>query len=412
MLSYTQPQTGTETPIPSMAPAKSPSKAPQTKRSPKASQPTWPKNTELLRLTFTLIPDKDYDLYAQYTIGLHAWFLQQIQETNPALSQTLHDSASEKAFTISGLDGTFVPSGQHLRLVAGKRYRWTVTALSKSLAQWLAKWLKALPPAIELRNATLTIHSVTVDDATTYKKLAQQSPSDKDCVFASERPKIALSFTSPTSFRSRGHHLPLPVPRNLFHSYLRRWNDLSGQPTVDQDEFLDWLDDHLVIQRHGVRSLKVAAGKRGSVTGFIGAIEVSLTGPATQHPDFVQLFCTLGQFAPYCGTGHKTTFGLGQTQLGWTSPDRTDAAVADPTSQTPQLLAQRIDDLTARFKAQRKRQGGDRARVAAETWATALARREFGESLMDIAEDMGLKHETVKSYVKRARRALSSPTEV
>ncbi|MGF1537328.1 MAG: CRISPR-associated endoribonuclease Cas6 [Elainellaceae cyanobacterium] len=372
-------------------------KSPQTKRT--ASQPAWPKSTELLRLNFTLIPDKDYDLYAQYSIGLHAWFLQQIQASDPKLSQILHDDASEKAFTISGLDGTFVPSGQQLRLVAGKHYRWTVTALSKKLVQWLGKWLKALPPALELRNAVLTIHGVTVDAAATYAELAQQPHS-------TDKPKITLSFTSPTSFRSRGHHMPLPVPRNLFHSYLRRWNDLSGQPPVDQDEFLDWLDDHLVIQRHGVRSLKVAAGKRGSVTGFIGAIEVSLTGPASARPEFVQLFCTLGQFAPYCGTGHKTTFGLGQTHLGWTSSDRTDAAAADPAAQTPQLLAQRIDDLTARFMAQRKRQGGDRARVAAETWATCLARREFGESLMDIAEDMGLKHETVKSYVKRARHSL------
>ena len=381
-----------------MATTKPRRKTSQPKRTTKASQPTWPKNTELLRLTFTLIPDKDYDLYAQYSIGLHAWFLQQIQQTNPKLSQTLHDDASEKAFTVSGLDGAFVPSGQQLRLVAKKPYRWTVTAFSKKLVQWLAKWLKKMPPTLALRNAVLTINGVAVEAATTYEALAQQAHADK--------PKIALSFTSPTSFRSKGHHLPLPVPRNIFHSYLRRWNDLSGQPPVDQGEFLDWLDDHLVIQRHGVRSLKVAAGKRGSVTGFIGAIEVSLTGPSSTRPEFVQLFCTLGQFAPYCGTGHKTTFGLGQTQLGWTSPDRTDAAVADPAAKTPQLLAQRIDDLTARFMAQRKRQGGDRARVAAETWATALARREFGESLQDIAEDMGLKPDTVKSYLKRARKSL------
>ncbi|MGB3613431.1 MAG: CRISPR-associated endoribonuclease Cas6 [Elainellaceae cyanobacterium] len=364
----------------------------------KSSQTPWPQKTELLSLTFDLKASKDYDLYSQYSIGLHAWFLQQIQESNPELSQILHDEASEKAFTVSGLDGAFVPSGQQLRLVRGKTYRWTVTALSKPLVQWLSGWLDHLPQTLDLRNAPLAIHSVKVDSATTYKALGKLPYPEK--------PKVALSFTSPTSFRSRGRHLPLPIPRNIFHSYLRRWNDLSDQPTVDQTEFLDWLDDHVIILRHGVRSLKVAAGKRGSVTGFIGAIEMGLTGPSATRPEFVQLFCTLGQFAPYCGTGHKTTFGLGQTRLGWTSPDRTDMAVADPAAQTSQLLAQRIDDLTARFMAQRKRQGGDRARSAAEIWATALARREFGESLMDIAEDMGLKHETVKSYVKRARKSL------
>jgi len=345
------------------------------------------------------VAQKDYDLYAQYSIGLHAWFLQQIQETNPDLSQTLHDEASEKAFTISGLDGTFVPSGQQLRLIGGKHYRWTITALSSDLVQWLATWLTRLPPTLTLRDTPLTIKDVRVaPPPTTYAQLAQHPYGEK--------PKVVLSFTSPTSFRSRGRHLPLPIPRNVFHSYLRRWNDLSGQPPIDQDEFLDWLDDHITISRHGIRSLKVAAGKQGSVTGFVGAIEYGLVNQAANRPEFVQLFHTLGQFAPYCGTGHKTTFGLGQTQLGWTSPDRTDAAVADPATQTAQLLAQRIDDLTQRFMAQRKRQGGDRARIAAEIWATALARREFGESLQDIAADMGLQYETVKSYVKRARQAL------
>ena len=375
--------------------------APKQSRPPKpqASPLPWASDTELVGITLELVAPRDSDLYAQYTTGLHAWFLQQIQATNPDLSQRLHDDATEKAFTISGLNGTFMPSGQQLRIVAGKRYRWAITALSPALVHWCADWLTALPSTLSLRNSPLTIKGVTISQpATTYRQLAAAP--------LPEKPKVTLSFTSPTSFRSRGRHLPLPIPRNLFHSYLRRWNDLSGQPQVDQEDFLNWLDDHIVIQRHGVRSLKVAAGKRGSVTGFIGAIELALTNRAAEQAQFTQLFYTLGQFAPYCGTGHKTTFGLGQTHLGWTSPDRTDAAVADPAAQTPQLLAQRIEDLTARFIAQRKRQGGDRARVAAETWATCLARREFGESLMNIAEDMGLKHETVKSYVKRARRSL------
>jgi len=35
-----------------------------------------------------------------------------------------------------------------------------------------------------------------------------------------------------------------------------------------------------------------------------------------------------------------------------------------------------------------------------------LARRELGESLFDIAADLEMPYETVKTYVKLARRAL------
>ena len=84
----------------------------------------------------------------------------------------------------------------------------------------------------------------------------------------------------------------------------------------------------------------------------------------TKKPEYGQLFYTLGHYAPYCGTGHKTTFGLGQTQLGW-HPNQTMPEL--PSVQV--LLAERIDELTQIFIATKKRTGGNRARESAEAWA-------------------------------------------
>lgn len=61
--------------------------------------------------------------------------------------------------------------------------------------------------------------------------------------------------------------------------------------------------------------------------------------------------------------------------------------------------------------AQRKRTGGDRCLQAAETWATILAWREMGESLLDIAGDLNMPYETVKTYSKLARRSLRQGVE-
>lgn len=174
-------------------------------------------------------------------------------------------------------------------------------------------------------------------------------------------PTIALSFLSPTSFRRKGLHLPLPWPTNVFHSYLRRWNHFSGQE-FEQALFLEWIDEYVLVVRHHLQSMKVVAGKRGSVTGFTGAIEFGLAPKAREDAIFQRLFFCLGQLAPYCGTGHKTTFGLGQTHLGWTE---SAPAIAPPGAS--ELLAQRISELTALFTAQRKRLGGERTARAAET---------------------------------------------
>ncbi|MEG3911066.1 CRISPR-associated endoribonuclease Cas6 [Microcoleus sp. w1-18aA5] len=351
----------------------------------------WPDNTELVGLVLELTPRAASYLYAQYAIGLHAWFLGQVQQTDPNLSKLLHDEQSEKAFTISGLEGDLLPGGKEFQLLGDRIYRWYVTGLSKPVVQWLSQWLQNLPQEIDLRNAPLLIRSWDiVSTPTTYEQLlTAETPFS---------PTIKLSFVTPTSFRSKGYHFPLPVPENVFHSYLRRWNNFSGV-NFDQAEFLSWIEENAIISRHKLESQKVAAGKKGMVTGFTGAVEFGLGRSAHNRPDFVQLFYALGRLAPYCGTGHKTTFGLGQTRAQWLTE-------ALPEVSIQSVLGARIEELTKKFMALRKRKGGSRAAEIAETWATILARRELGESLFDIAADLEMPYETVKTYVKLARRAL------
>ena len=353
----------------------------------------WAKSAELVSLEFTLYPLFNCELYAQYTIGLHAWVLQQIQERDAELSAYMHNGQSKKPFNISGLSGQFVSHSQSLQLQKDKTYRWRINGLCKTVTQGIADWLKDLPDEIELKGAPLAIDTVRlVQPATTYAKLLTAATEDSG--------NVSLSFVSPTSFRRKGHHLPLPWPRNVFHSYLRRWNHFARKK-IDQDAFLYWVDEHVIVHRHNIESTKVAAGKQGAVTGFTGAVSYQLDRSASEQPEFQTLFYALVRLAPFCGTGHKTTFGLGETQLGW----RESAAVpAVPTGQL--LLAERIDELTALFVSMKKRQGGQRAMDTAQKWATILARREQGDGLEAIAQDMNLAYETTKTYSKLARKAL------
>lgn len=375
--------------------AKSKAAAPKAAK-PKAADivPGWSDKADIVGLTLSLTCDQDTQLYAQYTIGLHAWLLAQIQKTHPALSKQLHDNPDEKAFTLSGLDGSFVQSGQQLTLKAGHTYHWHLSALSNRVVKWLSRWLTRLPKVIDLRDAKLNIKAVKLS-------LSPMAYSDVASLSAPSKPKISLSFLSPTSFRRKKNHFPLPLPVNLFHSYLRRWQSFAKNGP-NQADFLDWADTHVVILRHHIQSKKVAVGKRGSVTGFVGAIELGLDASADQDAAFVDWFYRLTQFAPYCGTGHKTTFGLGQTQLGWQLPE----AYSIKNIADNDALGERIAELTELFIGQRKRVGGTRAQNTAETWATILARREQGDTLIDIAEDLDMNYETAKTYSKLARRAL------
>lgn len=70
------------------------------------------------------------------------------------------------------------------------------------------------------------------------------------------------------------------------------------------------------------------------------------------------------------------------------------------------ILAEQIEELTEIFTAQRQLKEGDRTDKIAATWATVLARREMGESLQAIANDLNMPPLTVKTYLKLARKAL------
>ena len=360
------------------------------KSSSSSSTLKWSSKTELVGLEFELTPEKDSYLFPQYTIGLHAWFLDQVRQVDSEFSAQLHDEESEKPFTISALNGEIISSGKRIQIFTKNKYRWYLTALSHRVAQWIAGWIKKIPSTIDLGDVAFKIDACNIVHApTTYNQLLN-SENNKN---------VTLTFISPTSFRRKGHHFPLPLPTNIFHSYLRRWNNFSGI-TFEQDDFLAWVDECVLINRCQITTDKVLAGKKGAVTGFTDAIELSLTREAAKQPEYQELFYALGKLAPYCGTGHKTTFGLGQTRLGWSSK------IIQDIPKVENLLAKRIEDLAETFKAQRKRTGGNRASEIASKWATILARREMGDSLQVIAQDLEMPYETVKTYAKLARREL------
>ena len=352
----------------------------------------WTAKTELVGIALELVPSEAGYLYPQYTTGLHAWFLDRVRDSDPELSAQLHDDQIEKAFTISNLEGELSPAGKGFEVHPDKTYRWYITAISSLVASWLADWIEDLPPELSLHGAPLEIRSWEVFlRATTYDELFAEVPPTKN--------NVKLTFITPTSFRQKKNHLPLPVPRNLFHSYLRRWNVFSGIE-FPQEEFLEWVEENVLISHHKIESSKVAAGKKGMVTGFTGSVELNLSRYADENEDFYRLFYALVELAPYVGTGHKTTFGLGQTRIGWL-----EKAIA-PTLPMNEMLAARIDELTEIFLAQKKRSDNKRSRESAQTWATILARREWGESVSAIADDLEMRYDTTKTYLKLARRML------
>jgi CRISPR-associated endoribonuclease Cas6 len=368
-------------------------------RRPKQTKTNWSQDTELVSLSLNLTATANSTLPPNYTVGLHAWFLNQVRDRDPQLSAYLHDGQSEKPFAITPLQGQFKPNAKNLQVIAGNTYTCSIAALCHPLCQWCDRWLSHPPKTVDICNTSFRLDRVAIAlPPTTYAQLwSEPLPKQRN---------FSLTFLTPTSFRHKGHHLPLPVPENIFHSYLRRWNDFAER-SFDRDSFLAWVDENIFISNYDLTCDRIAVGKQGYVTGFTGTVEFGVKRAKNPHPTFEQLLYALIHLAPYCGTGHKTTFGLGQTQIG--TPESRKATAESPAVPLLQeYLAQRIAELTAIFIQTKKRQGGERALKIATVWATIRARRELGESLQAIAADLEMPYETVKSYSKLARKVLTA----
>ncbi len=400
---------------------------------------------DLIGIQLTIQPTQDSILPSNYTYWLHTWFLDQIRQLDPQLSAELHNNQTEKAFTLSGFlaPTPIIPNNRTINFSGSHRYLLQITALNKTLCAALKSW--QVPKSINLRNNTFQITDRQTELlATTYKTLWDNTNLDDD---------LNLSFLSATAFHKNGNHMPLPIPENLFHSYLRRWNIFSDYQ-FDLDDFLVWVREGVVLLRHNIRSSKVQPGKQGSVTGFTGSIQLGITDKAQYQMDYSHLAHALIAAAPYFGTGHKVTFGLGQTRAGWAiaeapakvmvslpQPDivrssknsipKSRSAGVDQLPVLPQAVDRsqavksvnasasvaagvsagieaRIAELQPIFLASKKRQGGDRALNSALLWATIIARQENGDSLKSISIDLGMPYDSVKKYSLLARKYLLS----
>ncbi len=362
----------------------------------KLPKPNWSQDTELVCLTLSLKASANSILPDNYTIGLHAWFLHQVRDNNPQLSAYLHDGQAEKPFAISPLQGQFQTNATNLQVIAGNIYTWSIAALCQPLCQWCDRWLSQPPKTVDICNTVFKLDRVAIAlPPATYSQLwSEPLPTQRN---------FSLTFLTPTSFRHKGHHLPLPIPENIFHSYLRRWNNFAPQ-SFDQESFLAWVDQNVFVSNYNLNCAKTAVGKQGFVTGFTGTVEFGVNYRAKNNPEFERLLYALIRLAPYCSTGYKTTFGLGQTRLG---AHEVENIASSASSLLKEHLFVRVQYLTEVFRHTRKSPESDRTLTIASTWATILARRELGESLQAIALDLEIPYETVKSYCKLARKTLN-----
>lgn len=268
----------------------------------------------LLSTVITLQPTAPVTLPADQGRAVHAWFLDQVQRHNPALSQAIHDEHGPKPFTCSSLNGPRSRERRGDLALTPDSTAWLrVTTLIEPLsALVLNAVLPGLPETVTIGDAALRVAGVaTMGDEHPWAGQSSHAELLQRHTLSTERPdrRIGLRYASPTTFRRDQSHLPVPLPDLIVQGWLARWNAFSGVSLPD--EVYRYALECLAISRYNLHTEAVRHGK----ATLIGCVGTCSYYALNADPYWLRLTHTLAAYSFFCGTGHKTTQGLGQTRL-------------------------------------------------------------------------------------------------
>lgn len=279
----------------------------------------------LTSLILTLQAPAEMRLPATLGRAAQALLLRLIGEKDGALAAALHEGEGPRPYTVSNLVMGRREQGA-LEVQAGQTGWLRFTGLTGEVSGHLLGLAVEPPETVELDGRSFTVTGATVDPAA-HSWAGEISYQDLAAPFllGSQRritPSIAMEFVSPTTFRSQGRYVPLPLPELVFGSLLDRWQRFA--PIALSPEVRRFAAEAVALSRYQLRTrgLPYKQGiKLGEGQKTRGTIQIGFTG----HVVFVALnrdrywlnvLHLLAAFAFYSGVGYQTGTGLGQVRAG------------------------------------------------------------------------------------------------
>ncbi len=275
----------------------------------------------LLSIVLTVAPTEPITAPAVLGRAVHAWALGRITTVDPALARRLHEGSDLRPLTASNLWGTGRAQDGRVSLDPEHPCWLRVTTLTEETSRAFEQGLPPPGETLTLGDARLVVREVATD-ARQHPWAGRASYTDlvqRYTLAAGATPRsVTLRFASPTLFRSHDRDCPLPLPEMVFGSYLHKWNSFS--PLTLPEEALRYASECVALGRFRLCSRLVSfeQGGKGAQVGFTGEAHFRFL---VSDAYWTRLMCLLAGYAFWCGTGYRTTVGLGQTQMveGWSA---------------------------------------------------------------------------------------------
>lgn len=243
-------------------------------------------------------------------------FYELIRAADPVLATALHAADGPKGFTSSDLLRPLALRADEPRPIR----EWRLTSFDPQLTSLLRT--RVLPAVADAGHVWIDHQRWQVeaiaDGPTAHPWAGSQDPAtlvSTYCGPVNPLPSLNLGFTfhSPTTFRSQGRNIPLPLPEMVFGSLLDRWN--ATQSTALSRDLRQFAGDEVGITRYRLSTVLVPIEQGAGQVGFVGECRYQVW---QADPANLRLLHLLAAFAFWAGVGYKTTWGLGLTTTGHT----------------------------------------------------------------------------------------------
>ena len=266
----------------------------------------------------SLIPDTDVTLRPTMGHHAHAAFLAILRASDPKLADKLHAQSAQKPFTVSPLIARARQYRKQLHIRTGTDCKLRFTFLDDALFPAFGRaFLKYEFPAIRLGDAAFQVkqwvsHATESEDwsgNTTFADLAQSAKAETE---------IRLKFHSPTAIRAmtpsgqKTYNHTQVDPKLCYQSWINKWNAFAPIQ-FDKTELLAFVAEHARVSRSETRTRALNFGRNTEI-GWVGTCTFSFGSENAHDENLLRAVNCLANFAFYCGTGYKTTMGMGQTQ--------------------------------------------------------------------------------------------------
>ena len=242
---------------------------------------------------------------------IHGLWYEQWRRVDRRLADWLHAGSGPRPFALSPLMGLPHPQEGAVAVEAGREAWFRLATLEDDLSARLeGDWLPRLPDEVAVGGIRWQVTGMTADaeehpwaGRADLQQLAKEHLLDR-----SPPTSWRVTLSTPTAFHGAGGHIPFPLPNLLLGSWLRRWQVFG--PVRLPPDLAERARTGLVVSAYTLKTLPLREGHRTTI-GCVGRVTLRALRMKAGERAALDL---LAAYAFWCGSGHRTTQGMGMTR--------------------------------------------------------------------------------------------------